>query len=167
MKTDIKKMTLTAVLIALSILIPIYFGFLRVVLPPFTATVTAHVPLFLAMLISPGMAALVGVGSMIGFALSSPIFVTARAAMHIPLGYLGGMLIQRGMPYQRVLILIAPVHAVLEALIVLPFGFDIYQALVVVGVGTLLHHTIDSVIAFGMGKLFIENKLIPSPKRVV
>ena len=32
-------------------------------------------------------------------------------------------------------------------MIVLPFGFDLYTAFVVVGIGTVLHHLADSAIA--------------------
>jgi niacin transporter len=35
----------------------------------------------------------------------------------------------------------------LEALIVLAFGFSLRDAGIVVGVGTLVHHVVDSVIA--------------------
>jgi niacin transporter len=40
-----------------------------------------------------------------------------------------------------------PIHAVLEALAVIPFGFKAYQIIVVTGVGSALHHTADAIIA--------------------
>lgn len=40
--------------------------------------------------------------------------------------------------------------AVGEALVVIPFGFTPYSALVVVGIGTLFHHSADAVIALAL-----------------
>lgn len=82
MQRNVTKMIYAALLTAISIIIPLYFGFLKVVIGPFTATIASHVPLFIAMIISPGVAIAVGVGSAIGFTITSPAFVAARAAMH-------------------------------------------------------------------------------------
>ena len=83
MKTALKTrdMVITALLIAIGIIIPIYFGFLRVILPPaFTATLLAHVPIFISIFISPWSAIFTAIGTTIGFAASGldPV-VTARA----------------------------------------------------------------------------------------
>lgn len=68
MNNKIKQMVYAGLLTALAIVIPIQFGFLRIVIPPyFTATLAAHVPMMLSMLISPFVAAVVGIGSTIGF----------------------------------------------------------------------------------------------------
>ena len=40
-----------------------------------------------------------------------------------------------------------PIHALGEALIVLPFGFTLQKAGMVVGIGSALHHGVDSLIA--------------------
>ena len=138
-----------AILTALAIMIPVAFGgVLGVYIPPFSATLASHVPLMLGMLISPAIAAAVGVGSAIGFLikLANPV-IAARAAMHTIVGYTGAVLVRKGIPYPLALLITAPVHGFLEALIVVPFGFDLYKAGVVVGVGTVLHHLVDSGIA--------------------
>jgi niacin transporter len=67
MNIKIRQMVYAGLLTAIAIIIPIQFGFLRIIIPPFTATLAAHVPMMLAMLISPPVAAVVGIGSTIGF----------------------------------------------------------------------------------------------------
>ena len=93
---------------------------------------------------------MVGLGSTIGFFLTSPIYVAARAATHIVVGYLGAVLIKRGMSPVSAFALTLPVHAGLEALAVIPFGWTAYKVLVVVGLGTGLHHAADAAIALSL-----------------
>ena len=117
MKTGIKTkdLVLTALLIAIGIIIPIYFGFLRVVLPPaFTATIMAHVPIFIAMFISPWSALFTAIGTTLGFAFSGldPV-VTARAGSHIVFALVGAFMIKK----RCNLVLVGVVTAVLLSLI--------------------------------------------------
>lgn len=144
---DVKKLTYTALLTAWVIIIPIYFKGLQIVIPPFTATITAHVPVFLAMLLGPEAAVMVALGSALGFFISAPIVVAARALMHVAVAFVGAMMIKKGKSFTAALIVTAPIHAILEALVVIPFGYTMYKVLIVVGVGTLLHHTVDAVIS--------------------
>ena len=144
---NVRKLTYTALLTAWVILIPIYFKFLQIVIPPFSATLTAHVPIFLSMLLGPEAAVMVGLGSALGFFISLGPVVAARALMHVIVGVTGALLIKKGISFGKVLIIVAPLHAVLEALVVIPFGFSLYKALVLVGVGSLIHHSADAVIA--------------------
>lgn len=148
MNTNIKKLTFSALLTALAIVIPVVFGgFLRITIPPFSATLAAHVPMFIAMLISPEVAIIVGLGSAFGFLITATPVVAARALSHAVAGFVGAMLIRRGVSFKKVIIFTAPVHAIFEALIVIPFGFTAYSALIIVGVGTILHHCADGVIS--------------------
>ena len=65
--------------------------------------------------------------------------------------------------YQGLLITL-PIHGIGEALIVLPFGLSLYDAGLVVGIGTMLHHAIDSVISLGVLKqLTLVKKSFTSP----
>ena len=50
MNNKIRQMVYAGLLTALAIIIPIQFGFLKIIIPPFTATLAAHVPMMLAML---------------------------------------------------------------------------------------------------------------------
>ena len=44
----------------------------------------------------------------------------------------------------------APIHGILEGLIVTPFGFSVYQFVVVVAIGTILHHFVDGAISYAL-----------------
>jgi niacin transporter len=143
-----REITIGGLLAALALVIPLAFGgVLGIVIPPFSATLASHVPVMLAILISPATAVFVGVVSAIGFLIKLGPVIAARAAVHAVFGYVGAKMMQRRYSFPVALAVTLPIHAVLEAIVVMPFGFDFYKAFVVVGVGTILHHTIDSVIA--------------------
>lgn len=167
-----REMVLTALLIALGIIIPIYFGFLRVVLPPaFTATLMAHVPIFIAMFISPWSAIFTAIGTTAGFAFAglSPV-VTARAASHIVFAVVGAIMIRRRWNLVAVGVVTALLHALFEGLTVyvfLRFGLMaatessfVSAAFYVTGVGTLIHDTIDYIIACLIGLALAKAHII-------
>jgi len=106
--------------------------------------------------LGPAIAGIVGFGSALGFFLKMGPLVGARAAMHMPVGILGAYLLRKKMPFPYVLAAIAPVHAGLEALTVLLFGFTLGQAGWLVGVGTLAHHTLDSLITLVIWHVAME-----------
>lgn len=151
MRTSIKvkEMVIAALLVALAIIIPIQFGFLKIIVGPFTATVASHVPMFIAMLISPITAIIVGVGSGIGFLLSGmPMHVVLRAFTHIIVGFVGAKIILKKRNFRQAIIVTAPIHGILEGLAVIPFGFNMYQVIIVTVVGTMIHHFIDGSLSF-------------------
>ena len=138
-------------LTSLALIIPLSFGgVLGVVIPPFSATLASHVPVMLSMTISPQVAFMVAAGSALGFLIKLGPVIGARAAMHIIFAVVGAIMIKRGYSFRRALLATLPVHALSEALIVLPFGFTLHKAGVVVGLGTALHHGADSIIALAL-----------------
>lgn len=140
-----------ALLTALSLLIPIAFGsYLKVYLPPFSATLASHVPVMLAMLVSPTVAALVGIGSSIGFLIVLGPVIAARALVHVLVGIVGALIVARNRSFLTALLVTAPIHALGEVIAVLPFGFTSYEAWILVGVGTLLHHSADAAISLAI-----------------
>jgi niacin transporter len=142
------ELTAGALLLAVSLLIPaLLAGAVTLPIGPFTATPASHVPTLLSVLLGPTTAGIVGLGSAIGFFMKLGPVVGMRAAMHIPVGMIGAWLVRKGMSFPLTLCAIAPVHAGLEALIVLPFGFSLRDAGMVVALGTLVHHAVDSMIA--------------------
>jgi len=175
-KNKTRDMVITALLTALTILIPTAFTFLRVVLPPaFTATLMAHVPIVVAMFISPFAAAFVAIGSALGFLLTGlPPVVTARAATHIVFAVVGAYMLKKMhcKPIMKLIwvgLVTMILHAVMEAAVVIPMMFIIqenpdpaviYTASYVTGVGTLIHHAIDYVIALGVVSALAAAKLI-------
>ncbi len=145
MKT--KKIAITALLTALAIVIP-FAVFFKIIIPPFSATLGAHVPMFLSMLLGPEVAIMTGLGSALGFFLNLGPLVGARAFMHVFVGLLGVMLIKRGWSFPKVILATGPLHGILEVLVVMPFiGFDVYKLLIITGVGTFLHHLADGFIS--------------------
>ena len=176
MKTGIKTkdLVLTALLIAIGIIIPIYFGFLRVVLPPaFTATIMAHVPIFIAMFISPWSALFTAIGPTLGFAFSGldPV-VTARAGSHIVFALVGAFMIKKRCNLVLTGVVTAVLHALCEGLTVYLFlllGFTtakdgasfVSVAFYVTGIGTLIHDTIDYIIACAVGFALTKARAMP------
>ncbi|MEC9489061.1 MAG: hypothetical protein UMV23_06255 [Halanaerobium sp.] len=149
----VKTFVYGALLTALALVIPLMFGgFLRIYIPPFSATLASHVPMILSMLLGPFVAAMVGIGSTLGFLIVLGPVIAARAAVHILVGVVGAYLIKSGRPFLQVALLVTPIHAIGEALVVIPFGFGLYDAGVVVGIGTILHYLVDVAIAFSVYK---------------
>jgi niacin transporter len=155
-----RELVTAALLAALSLAIPLAFGgFLMVQVPPWTATIASHVPLFLSMLVSPLAALMVGAVSALGFFIKVGPVVGARAAMHILVGGVGANLVRREVPFRNALLIVLPIHAVSEALIVLPFGWSLANAGVVVAVGTALHHLVDTAIALSLAGILAKINL--------
>ena len=153
MNNRVKKMVLAGLLVALAIIIPVQFGFLKIVLGPFSATLCSHVPMFLSMLISPVVAIVVGIGSGLGFFITGlPPYIAERALMHAPVGFIGAKIVQKEKNFKKAMVITAPLHGILEALIVIPFGFNLYEMLVVVALGTIIHHAMDASISFVLCK---------------
>ncbi len=176
MKSNIrtKDLVLTALLIAIGIIIPVYFSFLRVTLPPaFTATIMAHVPIFIAMFISPWSALFVALGTTLGFLFTTPLVVAIRAASHVIFALVGAWMIRKRYNLVWIGIVTALLHAIFEGLVVYLFikiGLTpategtpvLVTAFYVTGIGTLLHDIIDYVIACGVGFALAEAKMIPA-----
>ncbi|WP_163191728.1 ECF transporter S component [Clostridium thermarum] len=151
---NVRKLTITAVLTCLAIIIPLYFGVLSVQIPPvFSATLASHVPMFLAMFLGPFSAAFVGIGSALGFLMTKGAVIAARAAMHIFVGITGAVLLRKEVSFTKVVAITSPVHAILEAIVVILLTGQIEFALLTVGVGTLIHHFIDG----GFTAIFVKS----------
>jgi len=147
----IRELVVGALLTSLALLIPLAFGgFLGITIPPFSATLASHVPVMLAMTVSPLVAFMVGIGSALGFLIKLGPVIGARAAMHAIFAVIGALMIKKGYSLRNTLIATLPIHAFSEALIVIPFGFSLYKAGVVIGIGTALHHIADAVITLGV-----------------
>jgi len=147
----IRELVLGALLTALALMIPLAFGgFLGVTIPPFSATLASHVPVMLAMTVNPLVAFIVGAGSAFGFLIKLGPVIGARAFMHTIFAVIGAIMIKRGFSLRNTLILTLPIHAVSEALIVILFGFSLYKAGVVIGIGTALHHGVDGIITLAV-----------------
>lgn len=162
----IKKMVIAALLIAIGILIPIISP-LKIVLEPASFTLASHVPVFIAVFISPLTALAVSVGSALGFLLAGlPLVVTLRALSHVLFAVVGAYILKRrpqimnSVPKTLLFgLLLAVIHAVGEVGVVMPFYFGqgmgtayyakgfVVSVILLVGVGTIVHSFVDYLIA--------------------
>ncbi|MFU0799592.1 MAG: ECF transporter S component [Xylanivirga thermophila] len=168
MKT--RDIVIGGLLTAVSIMIPLLLAGtpLMVTIPPFfTATITAHVPTMLAMAISPQVAVMVALGSGIGFTIKVNAIVGARAFTHAIFAFVGANAYKKGMSYKKVLLITAPIHGLCEALVVLPFGWDLKKAMLACGIGTIGHHLVDALVTFMVYEALIKTSLLKRPSNSI
>jgi len=164
--SSIQKLSASALLIAVGIVIPMVSP-LKFVMEPASFTLASHVAVFIAMVISPGVAAAVAVGTTIGFLLGGfPLVIVLRAASHIVFALGGALYLQRSpntndspVALRVFSFVIALVHALCELVVVSAFYFggnmgeSYYQqgflqsVLLLVGLGTVIHSMVDFEIA--------------------
>ena len=135
-------------------------------------TLASHVAIFIAMFISPKLAAVVCLGTTLGFFMTTPVIIALRAASHICFALLGAVLIrkipeiiEKPLPSTVFNGGLACVHALAEVAVVSPFflagsifkpeqladGY-VMSVLVLVGVGTFLHLLIDYTVSIMLWK---------------
>lgn len=166
------ELALAAVLSALSVAIPLAFRGtpLQIYIPAlqYSGTVASHVPSMLAVAVGPVAAVLVGLASTVGFAGTLGPVVAARAFTHVIWGLAAAIYVRRGGSYVKALLLVAlPIHAAGEGIVVYALGplFGAIQvaaetAALLVFVGTLVHHLIDSVISIAVLRI-VKPLLVP------
>ena len=94
-KKRIQEMTFAALLTAIAILIPSIMP-IKLIIPPASYTLGSHVPIFLAMFISPWVTAFVILASSLGFFMAGyPIVIVFRAFSHIIFGFLGALYLKK------------------------------------------------------------------------
>ncbi|MBB6622289.1 ECF transporter S component [Clostridium gasigenes] len=156
----VRQMVFAALLTAFAIIIPIQFGFLKIIIPPFTATIASHVPMFIAMLISPMVAVVVGIGSTLGFSLTGlPLPVVFRASTHIVVGLIGAIIVLKNRNFKMAIIITGPIHGILEALVIIPFvPVGDYKILIITCIGAIAHHYVDGTIAYALAKAIAKSR---------
>ena len=181
MKTALKTkdMVISALLIAIGILIPMIFTGppFRIVVGPYSATLMAHVPVIISMFISPWTAVFTAVGTTIGFFFTAPVVVAVRAASHIAFAVLGAFLIQKGMRVIPLCVLTGIIHGVFEGLVVMVFfmgglsspasGYSVSAMVWITVIGTFAHHCVDFVIAYIVGHALARAKLMPPMPKLI
>jgi len=170
MKNNILRMTTSALLIAIGIIIPL-FSPVKLHFPPASYTLASHVPIFLGMMISPSVAIAVTIGTTAGFFLSTSPIIALRAASHLIFVLIGSLYLKKRQTLLKSPIetrifsfVIAIIHAICEVLVVAIFFFNgtlneaIYQqgflfyGILLVGAGTIIHSMIDFEIALILHK---------------
>lgn len=165
-RNSIYQMTISALLCAIGIIIPVLSP-LKIVLEPASFTLASHVAIFIAMFISPATAVIVSLGTTAGFFLGGfPIVVVLRAASHLVFSLLGALLLKQkahildSTPSSLIFsLLIGVLHGVFEMLVVMPFYFGnsmdqayyakgfVVSVVLLVGIGTIIHSMVDFTIA--------------------
>ncbi|MGI1836839.1 hypothetical protein ACRPK2_05740 [Lactococcus garvieae] len=165
----IRNLVIGALLTTLGILIPMIMP-AKIVIGPASFTLASHVPVMAAMFFSPYLAALVAVGTTLGFFISVPVpLIWMRAATHIVVMTAGAWflkknpdLVDKKVKLQVFNLILGVFHAGLEALVVLAFyriGFAdlnpqaLNSLLMLVFFGGIVHSFVDFNLAFGLCKV--------------
>lgn len=159
--TKLISLILAALLCAIGIVIPLFAP--KIVLEPASFTLASHVPVMIALFISPPVALAVSVGTTLGFFFSGlPLVVTLRALSHLVFVAVGSLLLKRNPNLMATVkgaaafsFLLAVIHALSEVAVVTWFYFGnamskgyyssgyLYSVILLVGVGTVIHSMID------------------------
>lgn len=159
--TRTQKLTRAAMLIALGIVIPIVMP--KISIPPASYTLASHVPVFMAMFISPGVAVAVALGTALGFFLTLPVIIALRALSHVVFAVIGALYIQKNpnlIKQPKMLIafnlVIGLIHAAIESAVVALFfmaspehaSVNYFTAVfLMIGVGGFIHSLVDFLLA--------------------
>ncbi|MGB8452010.1 MAG: hypothetical protein WCD89_06730 [Anaerocolumna sp.] len=171
-RNKIQIMTIAALLSAIGIMIPLFAP--KIMIEPASFTLASHVPIFIAMFISPYIAIAVAVISAFGFLMAGfPIVVVLRALSHIVFATVGAFILKKNgsllnSPKSAALfgLFVSFIHAVFEVGVVTFFYWGsgmttayyekgyLLTVIGLVGLGTVIHSMIDFTIA-----LFVWNPL--------
>lgn len=166
-KGKTRDLALSAILTAFGILIPIVMPF-KITLDPASYTLASHVPIFIAVFISPRVAVSVAMGSSFGFFLASfPPLIVARSLTHLIFALVGALILKKapkilGRPFSifSFAVLLNLLHAFCEVLVV--YGLTSagqlsasywYTLLVLIGIGTVIHGLIDFYLSLYIWKV--------------
>lgn len=188
MKTNsVKRLTISALLIAMGIIIPMVMP--RITIGPASFTLVSHVPVFIAMFISPVVAIAVSLGTGFGFFLSATPIIALRALSHLIFAVIGAVILQK---HPEILINkegkftllngklqlfnvgIGVIHSAAELVVVSVFytmgnlpgtyytaGF-MYSIFLLMGVGGLIHSLVDFSIAYFLASTLSKHVDIPT-----
>lgn len=179
---NIYQLVLAGVLCAIGLVVPMVMP--KVILGPMSFTLGSHVAIFLAMFISPKVAAAVVLGTTIGFFMTTPVIIAMRAASHLLFAVIGAVIIKKYLDIMEKAVAglglntgLAIIHALGEVLVVSPFFFSGYMftpeqlssgyimsVVVLVGAGTAIHSFVDCSISVLLWK-FVKNT-VPSIKLI-
>lgn len=182
-RNKVKIMTTAALLSALGILIPMIFPSIR--LEPASFTLASHVPVFIAMFISPTVAAFVAAVTTFGFFIGGfPIVVVLRAMTHLIFALIGAFILKnKDHVFSTITrttlfaFVISLIHGLAEVAVVTYFywvngmsaayyekGY-LVSVVLLVGVGTIIHSMLDFSIALFVWKPLQQVISIPANAR--
>lgn len=174
------SMVIAALLCAIGIIIPM-FSPLKILLEPASFTLASHVPIFIAMFLSPMIAISVALITGFGFLFAGfPIVVVLRALTHIVFAAVGAIVLKKKGNILHstsstvvFALLISLLHGISEVIVVTFFYWgnqmsEIYYnkgylvtVVGLVGIGTVIHSMVDFGIAAFVWKPL--KKVVPIP----
>lgn len=178
----VKSMTIAALLCAVGIMIPMFFP--KIIIGPASFTLASHVPIFIAMFISPGVTLSVALITGFGFLFAGvfPIIIVLRAFTHLLFAGVGSLILKKN---NQILfsfrsaslyaLAISIIHAVAEVIVVSYFFFTnpedytqsyLYIVLLMVGLGTVIHSLVDFMIAVVVWKPLQSVISIPANAKI-
>lgn len=161
------RMVMAALLCAVGIVIPM-FSPVKIFIPPAASyTLASHVPIFIAMFISPATTVAVALGTTLGFFLAGfPLPVYLRAFSHLVFAIAGAYWLKKHPEtiYNKkesilFCLIIGIIHGAGEVLVLMPLYFggnlsaSVYQSgffyyiVLLIGVGTMVHSSVDYVLS--------------------
>lgn len=169
-RNKMSEFTITGLLTALAIVIPMIMP-VKVLMPPFTATLASHLPLIVSMFISPFSAIITALGSAIGFYVTMSPIVAARAATHVIFTLAGAYMIRKHANAYLTILVTMILHSASDMLIVYIIagaagmsGLLNNQAMGyvmwVIAIGTSIHHLVDYAIAIPIINILNKAKFI-------
>lgn len=165
LKNNVVSMTMAGLLCAIGIIIPMFAP--KIMIPPASYTLASHVPIFIAMFISPSVAIPVALITTLGFSVAGfPLIIVLRALSHIVFVAIGSFMLKHNKKQLSKTtgtvvfgFLMAVIHAVCEVAVVTGFylGKNItevfyqkgyfFSVIILVGLGTIIHSMVDYGIA--------------------
>lgn len=180
-QSRVQIITIAALLSALGILIPMIAP--KLVIEPASFTLASHVPIFIAMFISPAVAISVAFITSFGFLISGyfPIVVVLRALSQVIFVVIGAYALKKnskllatGKSIFFFNLVIALIHAICEVTVVTFFYWGsnmtsayydkgyLLSVIVLVGLGTMLHSMLDFTIALYVWKPIQKVVTVPA-----
>lgn len=167
-------LVLASLLIAVGTVVPMLMP--KIIIGPMSFTLASHVAVMVAIFISPNVAIAVALGTTLGFFMAGfPFVVVMRALTHVIWAFIGAKYAQKNpqifeQPFKtfQFNLMIALIHALSEMIIVIPFyygnGMDLqtfaYMVFGLVGLGTIIHSSIDFCITLPVWKALSQSKVI-------
>lgn len=164
----IKTISISAILCAIGILIPMISPF-KIIIEPASFTLASHVAIFIAIFVSPSVATSVALITALGFLLGGfPILIVLRALSHVIFAFIGAKYLQKhDKQFTNIfkiilfMIIISIIHAVSEVAFVLPFYTSSFNELVyylfgLVGVGTFVHSCFDFILSLIVFRILLK-----------
>lgn len=162
-KSNVQLMTISALLCAIGISIPM-FSPVKIILEPASFTLASHVPIFIAMFISPYAAISVALITGFGFLFAGfPIVIVMRALSHLVFAAAGSYMLKKKVKLLSNAkgtvffgLLMSLIHAVCEVLVVTFFYWGgsinsskgyLITVIGLVGLGTIIHSMVDYSLA--------------------